>query len=120
VGGICSTDAIVIRSRSPQLAGIVLAVASSDAFVDEAVQTSQGTKMPRANWNVLERYPVALPSAALTESFASFMGDTVEVLHRLVMSTRNLRATRDHLLPRLISGDIDVTDLDIPIPQAAA
>ena len=31
-----------------------------------------------------------------------------------------LRETRDLLLPRLISGEIDVTDLDIDVPEAAA
>ena len=34
--------------------------------------------------------------------------------------TSDLRATRDLLLPRLISGEIDVTDLDIAMPEAAA
>jgi type I restriction enzyme S subunit len=120
VEGICSTDAIVIRSRDPLLSGLVLAVISSDAFVEEAVQTSQGTKMPRANWKVLERYPVAVPSPSLIESFGSVMNDTVAIVHRLVMSNRNLRATRDVLLPRLISGEIDVSDLDVAMPKAAA
>jgi type I restriction enzyme, S subunit len=120
VEGICSTDAVVIRSRTARHAGLVLAVVSSDAFVEEAVQTSQGTKMPRANWNVLERYSIAVPPPSLIDSFGSFMGETVAVLHRLVMSNRNLRATRDLLLPRLISGGIDVTDLDIAIPDAVA
>jgi type I restriction enzyme S subunit len=120
VDGICSTDAIVIRSRTPWLSGLVLAVVSSDAFVDEAVQTSQGTKMPRANWNVLERYPVPFPPLVLIESFGSFMDDTVAVIHRLVMSNRSLGAIRDLLLPRLIAGEIDVSDLDIATSQAVA
>jgi len=29
----------------------------------------------------------------------------------------NLRATRDHLLPKLISGEVDVSDLDINAPE---
>ena len=47
VTGICSTDAIVIRPRNQMEAGLVLAVVSSDAFIQHAVQTSQGTKMPK-------------------------------------------------------------------------
>jgi type I restriction enzyme, S subunit len=120
VEGICSTDAIVIRSRTLRLSGLVLAVVSSDAFVEEAVQTSQGTKMPRANWNVLERYLVALPPPFLIETFGSFSDATVAVIHRLVMTNRNLGTTRDLLLPRLISGDLDLTELDIAMPAAAA
>jgi hypothetical protein len=32
----------------------------------------------------------------------------------------NLRMTRDLLLMRLISGEIDITDLDIAMPEVAA
>jgi type I restriction enzyme S subunit len=39
---------------------------------------------------------------------------------RLRKATRQLRATRDLLLPRLISGEVDVTDLDIAMPETAA
>jgi hypothetical protein len=38
----------------------------------------------------------------------------------LTLQNRNLRAARDLLLLRLISGAIDVTDLDIELPEAAA
>jgi len=120
VEGICSTDAIVIRNRVPGAYGLVLAIVSSDAFVSEAVQSSQGTKMPRANWRVLEKYPVAMPPQALLERFESFASDTVSLIHRMVTTNRNLRSTRDLLLPRLISGEIDVSDLDITLDKTAA
>lgn len=120
VAGICSTDAVVIRERGEGLGGLVLAVVSSDAFVQEAVQTSQGTKMPRANWTVLERYNVAVPPTSLIKHFDELMSDIVGTIHRLVMSDRNLRAARDLLLPRLVSGELDVADLDIAMPEATA
>jgi type I restriction enzyme S subunit len=121
VAGICSTDAIVIRPRTPQQAALVLAVVSSDRVVQQAVQTSQGTKMPRANWAVMERYLVALPNDdALLARFADHMSTTVSLLHDLVMTNRNLRATRDLLVPRLISGEVDVSSLDIDVGNAAA
>ena len=72
--------------------------------------------MPRANWTVLERYNVAVPPTSVVGQFDELMRDTVAAIHRLVMSSRNLRATRDLLLPRLISGEVDVSDLDIAMP----
>lgn len=119
VAGICSTDAIVIRPRSEEVRGLVVSAVSSDAFVQQAVQTSQGTKMPRANWKVLENYLVAVPDAALLQRHRSFMAAVVVEIHCLVLATRNLRATRDLLLPRLISGEIEVADLNIATPDAA-
>jgi len=119
VAGICSTDAIVIRARAEEYMSLVLAVVSSDAFVQEAVQTSQGTKMPRANWNVLERFPVAVPPRDLLVRFDEIAGAIVEMIQSLVMVMRNLATTRDLLLPRLISGEIDVEKLNIEVPEAA-
>jgi type I restriction enzyme S subunit len=113
VTGICSTDAIVIHPREGHWAGLVLAVMSSDPFVQHAVQTSQGTKMPRANWAVLEHYRVAVSGDELLTRFHEQMSDTVSLIHALVMANRNLRTTRDLLLPRLISGEIEVSELDL-------
>jgi type I restriction enzyme S subunit len=120
IDGICSTDAIVIRSRAPEYSGLVVAVVSSDAFVQQAVQTSQGTKMPRANWAVLERYLVPVPPPQLLRRFDALIGHLVALIHRLVLSTRALGGSRALLLPRLTSGEIDVTDLDSAMPPTAA
>jgi type I restriction enzyme S subunit len=117
VAGICSTDAIVVRPNEG-FSGICLATVSSDAFVAQAVQTSQGTKMPRANWAVLETYPVAVPSCGLLGTFESYMADTVQMIQTLVMTNRVLRETRDLLLPRLISGEIDPSGLDIELADS--
>ena len=43
-----------------------------------------------------------------------------DLSYSLLSANIDLRATRDLLLPRLISGEIDVTDLDIAVPEAAA
>jgi type I restriction enzyme, S subunit len=120
VTGVCSTDAIVLRPSDPEVAGLALAVVSSDAFVQQAVQTSHGTKMPRADWGVLQDYPVAMPDGQLLAQFNDHMMDTSALIHKLIFSNRNLRASRDLLLPRLISGEIDVSSLDIDSPSLIA
>ena len=119
VSGICSTDAIVMRPRYERFQGLALAVSSSEAFVAEAVQTSQGTKMPRANWKVLQRYLVAVPDEAVLAPFDHLVNNVVSLIHDLVMASRSLRAARDLLLPRLVSGEIDVEELDIQVSDAA-
>ncbi|MBZ5562261.1 MAG: hypothetical protein LAP13_07550, partial [Acidobacteriia bacterium] len=87
------------------------------SFVSHATQTSQGTKMPRANWNVLVNYPVVLPSPALYQQFDGLVLDIVNQIQNAVFRIRNLRCTRDLLLPRLISGELDVEKLDIAVPE---
>jgi len=110
--GICSSDTIVIRSRSQDFFGPVLCCVSSAEFVDQATQTSNGTKMPRANWKVLVKYPLAIPPSALLERFTAMICDIVTLIHNLVAKNVQLRHTRNLLLPKLISGEILVTGTD--------
>jgi type I restriction enzyme S subunit len=118
VPGIASSDAIILRARQQSEFGLVLTVVSSDAFVAHATQTSNGTKMPRANWNVLKDYPVPIPLAEVTSMFETFIAGVVAAVQNHVLRNRNLRTTRDLLLPKLISGELDVSAL--PDPEAVA
>ena len=108
VDGVASSDAIVIVPNDPAYFGPVLCCVSSEDFVRHATKTSQGTKMPRANWDVLTKYPLPLPNGALLKQFNGTIRPIVEMLQNLVFRNRNLRTTRDLLLPKLISGEIPV------------
>jgi type I restriction enzyme S subunit len=118
--GICSSDTIVIVPKVEHYSGLVLACVSSDAFVAHATQTSQGTKMPRANWNVLVDYPVVTPPSDLLRQFNRVMDSVVLQIHNLIFRNRNLREARDLLLPRLISGEIEVAAMEDELAGAAA
>jgi len=113
--GICSSDTIVIRPKTPDCFAITLACVSSEHFVEYATATSQGTKMPRADWKVLVKYPVGIPPKSIAQRFSALVQDVVTQIHNLIFRNRNLRQTRDLLLPKLISGEIDVSDLDIAV-----
>ena len=69
--------------------------------------------MPRANWGVMSRFPVAVPPPALLQRFSETVGEMVEQIGKLTFANRNLRATRDLLLPKLVSGEVDVSQLAI-------
>lgn len=111
VDGICSSDTILLRAKQEEHFGLALCCASSDEFVDHATQTSNGTKMPRANWKVLSQYPLLLPNVELLNKFNSFVSDIVSQCRTLVFKNTNLRAQRDLLLPKLVSGEIDVPNI---------
>lgn len=115
VDGVCSSDTIVLRAKRVEYFAVALMCVSSDEFVDHATQTSQGTKMPRASWSVLTNYSLAMPPAALLQSLGGLVCPIVCLTQNMAMRNRNLRQTRDLLLPKLVSGEIDVSDLDITI-----
>jgi type I restriction enzyme, S subunit len=118
--GVCSSDAIVIHAKQPEWLPIVLCCVSSDAFVAHATQTSHGTKMPRANWGVLMRYPIAIPPTELLDRFNDMVTAAVGLMRVLTLASANLRSTREVLLPKLVSGEIDVGAASMPSEVAAA
>ena len=115
IEGICSTDTIVILSKKPEHYHLVLGCVSSEHFVDYATQTSQGTKMPRADWKVLVKYPVTIPPPAVLSQFSKTMQDIVAQIQNAIFRNQNLRQTRDLLLPRLVSGELDVSGLEVEV-----
>ena len=117
--GVCSSDTIVIRPRAAVWFGLVLGCTSSVEFVEYATATSQGTKMPRANWDVLVKYQIPTPHQPILGQFNEFMSEIVCQLRNFVFRNTTLRRTRDLLLPRLISGEVDVSALDIAVPEEA-
>ena len=107
--GICSSDAIVIRAIAKELHSLVLMTLSSDEFVAEASQTvREGSKMPRADWKLMQQYARPLPPRGLLDSFNTVIGPIVEQLRTLTFQNQKLRAARDLPLPRLMSGELAV------------
>jgi type I restriction enzyme S subunit len=117
--GVASSDAIIYRAREPRLTAMTLAVASSDGFVATSVQTSNGTKMPRANPRVLRAYKVATDDGKWARRFGSAMMPSIELAASLAAANRRLAASRDFLLPRLISGTLSVAAAERELLETA-
>lgn len=112
VDGISSTDAIVIRPREEYWGQVVLLVSSTE-FVAHATQTSNGTKMPRADWKVLGQWPVAIPPSGLADAFTRMVRDQLGLAETLMFENRLMGDLRDLLLPKLVTGQVDVSTLNL-------
>jgi type I restriction enzyme, S subunit len=119
IDGVASSDAIVYRPRTSDDVAMALAVASSDAFVAAAVQTSNGTKMPRANPSVLRAFKVATDGGEWASRFRAMTLPMIELSAALSASNDRLAASRDLLLPRLISGQLSVAAAERELAKAA-
>jgi len=67
----------------------------------------------------IQAISIAVPTPGIMERFSEFSGSIRREIAALTAQIANLDAARDLLLPRLISGEIDVTKLDIAMPEAA-
>lgn len=106
VDGITSTDMIVARPNSEELLPLVALTMSSDEFVAHAVATSNGTKMPRADWKVLREWSVLLPGRSELIDFSEKVLPVLDLLESLSSQNRLLRSARCAFMPKLMSGEL--------------
>lgn len=91
----------------------------SDKIQDTLRAHAHGSTILHASSSI-DYMTFVLPKENYLKIFES-VGDKLlyEILN-LSKKNQNLRKTRDLLLPKLISGEIDVSDLDIKIPEIEA
>lgn len=118
ISGCSSTDAIIFRPKGEPFRCRALAVASSDEFVGVATATSNGTKMPRANAGILLNYGIPHPTHDVEQAFSETVAPMDSLRKTLAAQNRILRRARDLLLPRLVSGELDVSELDLGLEEA--
>jgi type I restriction enzyme S subunit len=112
VNGICSTDIVVCVAKRKTAYGFILSLISSDEFVAYTDQTSTGTKMPRTSWPLMARYEITLPSEPILEAFNNLLLPWIELIRANIHESLDLAQTRDLLLPKLISGEIRLSEAE--------
>ena len=74
---------------------------------------STGTTRKSASAGVVTDFDFIVPTNELKNHFEGVIGVLRKTLNNLLEKNANLRQTRDLLLPKLISGEFDVSELDI-------
>ena len=116
--GICSTDILVVRSRDEGLSSVLLAALSSDAVIEEVVAASEGTRMPRTSWKDLAAVEIRWPTSESAPRLASRLDSIRAAALAVLTENRTLAATRDALLPHLVSGKLRVRHAEAAASQA--
>ena len=70
--------------------------------------------------DTFRRMAVVRPPVELVSAFTEDVRPVLQAVKVTLRAIDNLRSTRDLLLPRLVSGEIDIGDLDIPTGEARA
>jgi len=79
---------------------------------------NSGAAVPTLNRNDVHGLPVLRPTLDVLARFDNLVGPVVKLKRRLELKNANLRTTRDLLLPKLVSGELDVSAM--PEPEALA
>jgi type I restriction enzyme S subunit len=119
VDGVCSTEIVVVRPRALLWAGFVLAVISSDDFVEHTNASSAGTRMPRTNWRDMSAFSITIPPDHVARCFEHLVRPFREKIVANIHEARTLAALRDTLLPKLMSGELRVREAEARVAEVA-
>jgi type I restriction enzyme S subunit len=88
------------------------------SFPDEIKQHANGANVLHLNPERITDFKFVLAPEELRNQYSSICANLYQLADALHLKNANLRRTRDLLLPKLISGELDVENLDIDVGDA--
>jgi type I restriction enzyme S subunit len=79
----------------------------------------RGAAQPFISQGDAELIDILIPPQLLMDKYTSFTLDSLDQISILRAKNSNLCRTRDLLLPKLISGELDVSEREIALPEEA-
>jgi type I restriction enzyme S subunit len=84
---------------------------------EKIVSLASGATFKEISRSTFRKLPMLVPPQPLRQAFDEFAAPICKMIESLLKKQAILRTTRDLLLPKLISGQIDVEDLDIDVTE---
>ncbi len=106
---IVSTGFAVIRSKSlPE--SYLYSFTTTDSFTGYLINHATGSAYPAVNSDIFQKAGILVPPKNLVEKFDEFCSRAISLSEVLKKKNANLKQQRDMLLPKLISGQIELKD----------
>lgn len=109
----CSTDVLCFTPSQPRYSAYLFSTLYADKFFAFMVAGSKGTKMPRGDKQQIMTYPVVLPSEEELAGFNTIASPLLEQIYSNSAENKRLSILRDTLLLKLMSGEIDVSAIQL-------
>ena len=111
--GLGSTEFVVMRSKTlnPEY---VYCLSRLNDFRASAEKTMTGASgRQRVQRAFFDEYQLAQPTDEVLGKFHHLVSSMFDNIHVLAQKNDTLREARDLLLPRLVSGELDVSEIEI-------
>ena len=109
----CSTDVLCFTPSQPRYSTYLFSTLYADKFFAFMVAGSKGTKMPRGDKQQIMTYPVVLPPEEELAGFNTIASPLLKQIYSNRAENKRLSILRDTLLPKLMSGEIDVSAVQL-------
>jgi type I restriction enzyme S subunit len=118
-GWFCGTGCLRLRPNGQKIEPRFLFDALGLRATDGAIKgRAQGATMPNLSSGAMAGVPILYPPRTLQRRYGQIVEENAQLCAILSVANVRLAASRDLLLPRLISGEIDLAAAD-RLPEAA-
>ncbi|MBB4833628.1 type I restriction enzyme S subunit [Staphylococcus hominis] len=110
IDGVVSTDIMIFTPSFKNVYYFILLYLSQKNFIRYITSTSTGTRMPRTGKKQINSYKIVLPTNLILTSFNTILNRYTDLIKLLINENAKLIQLRDTLLPKLMSGEIEIPD----------
>lgn len=109
--GITRTTCFVLSVKNENALAYSLMQCNQDEAISFAEKTSKGSTMPYAVWDGgYGEYKVVIPPSEVMKSFNDLLSNFFSKMNKNAIENSRLSTLRDTLLPRLMSGELEVPE----------
>lgn len=112
---VSSTEFIIFEANDPTYKDYVFSVIDSSTFSDWmcAHTTGSTNSRQRTTPSTTLEFQIALPTQEVVSDFCKIVTPMYDMIAQNTCENRKLAAFRDSLLPKLMSGELDVSNIDL-------
>ena len=112
---ICSTEFIVYEPINPLNRDFIYSIIDSIGFSAFLCSHTTGStnSRQRATPSITLTYDIVVPDEKTIQTFCSIVSPMYDIIENNIKEIQKLAETRDKLLPKLMSGELDVSDIEI-------
>ena len=116
--GLINAQMLILRSEDKTIDQMFLFYSMCCEEFQEIIKGfSSGSAQPQIPIKDLKEIEIICPPISLQRKFSDLVTNFNNLIKNLTIKNTNLRRTRDLLLPKLISGEVDVENIDVQMPN---
>lgn len=107
-----STGFAVMRPNNPRDRGFVWCAATSPENIERLAHLADGGAYPAVRPDAVAATETVIPDATVLAAFETIISPHLDMIEANKRESRTLARTRDLLLPRLMSGELRVSEAE--------
>lgn len=108
-----SLDLTVVRPLDPRMRTYVYSVLRYSGFSERVRHYANGANVLHLAVERILETPIVAPDRETVDRFSAAMQPVIDRAEACDVANRALARTRDLLLPRLVTGRLDISDIDL-------